>query len=439
MQAQLSPSQFESFVASFSKPSPISIRLHPTKGKGLFENEETIPWCANGRYLNTRPSYVFDPLYHAGAYYSQEASSMIFPNAIDFSKDLKVLDLCAAPGGKSTLLQSLLTPNSLLVSNEMVSMRNAILYENMVKWGCPNTIITRNKVEDFAPLKGYFDVVLVDAPCSGEGMFRKDEDALKQWSPNLVNQCSYVQQNILSTAINLVAEGGSLVYSTCTWSAEENQNNIFWLFKNYGDILEPSGSVLPQKWNLDEFEIDNTNGQVGYFCYPDRVRGEGMFISIIKVTDAPDSKDIRSHKTIEKLSKAEELYFQKLKERMPEFTFFRFRERIYGLPSEYLKFPGLSFLNIAKCGLELGQFKGNSFIPAHESAMSDIWYEEFDRYELDKDSAIRYQQKLEFDYKDNIPKGWFRPTFQGRNLGFAKNLGNRINNYYPSDWRIRKR
>ncbi|HEY6063723.1 MAG TPA: RsmB/NOP family class I SAM-dependent RNA methyltransferase, partial [Chitinophagaceae bacterium] len=218
-----------------------SIRVNPAKasmGKGEwsigdsihhspFTSHHKIPWTDVGYYLDTRPSFTFDPLFHAGCYYVQEASSMFLEQAlrqtVDLSKPVKVLDLCAAPGGKSTHIQSLISKESLLVSNEVIRSRVNILKDNIIKWGCENVVVTNNDPKDFGRLKYYFDVIVVDAPCSGSGLFRRDANAINEWSKNSVQLCSQRQQRILADVWPALKKDGILIYSTCSYSKEEDE------------------------------------------------------------------------------------------------------------------------------------------------------------------------------------------------------------------------
>ena len=219
-----------------------SVRLNPDKilnipSSILKLQLARVLWSSNGFYLKERPSFTLDPLFHAGAYYVQEASSMfleeVLKQSVDLSKPLRVLDLCAAPGGKSTLIQSVISKDSLLVSNEVIKTRVNILSENITKWGGANVIVTNNDPSDFKRLPGYFDVIVVDAPCSGSGLFRKDPNAINEWSENNVALCAQRQQRILADILPSLKEGGVLIYSTCSYSQVEDEDISNWLQKEY--------------------------------------------------------------------------------------------------------------------------------------------------------------------------------------------------------------
>lgn len=246
---------------------PTSIRTNPFKplkdGENLFRQTDNavspsdiadsptlrpVAWCPSGSYLSERPSFAHDPLWHAGAYYVQEAASMFIAQAYKviestFSTDdmigapLKMLDLCAAPGGKSTLWRSLLPDEALLVANEPIRQRAQILAENLTKWGHPHTFVTQAFPDAFTSLEDTFDIIATDVPCSGEGMFRKDEQAREEWSPAAVISCADRQRDILTSVWPALKEGGFCVYSTCTFNREENEDLVAWACDTLGAEL----------------------------------------------------------------------------------------------------------------------------------------------------------------------------------------------------------
>ncbi len=267
-----------------------SIRLNPQKMDNcqlsiINYPLQKIPWSSNGYYLETRPSFTIDPLFHAGAYYVQEASSMFLEEAIrqsvDLSQPLRVLDLCAAPGGKSTLIQAVITGDSLLVSNEVIKSRANILAENISKWGASNVVVTNNDPKDFQRLPGYFDMIVIDAPCSGSGLFRKDPTAIHEWSLNHVGGCSQRQQKILSDILPGLKPGGILVYSTCSYSESEDEEICDWLLSDIPDSLSSISLQLKNEWNIIE-SISPKKSAYGYRFYPDKLKGEGFFIAVFK-------------------------------------------------------------------------------------------------------------------------------------------------------------
>ncbi len=263
----------DALLKSLEEPSTVSIRVNPYKWDRHPSNSESVPWCRNGYYLDTRPSYTFDPLFHSGCYYPQEASGMfleqILKQTSDFSENYRVLDLCGAPGGKSSHLSELIGPENLLVANETIRSRAAILAETITKWGSANTIVTQNDPAVFGRLSGYFDIIVVDAPCSGEGMFRSGS-AIREWSAGNTLHCAERQKRILMDVWPALKENGLMIYSTCTFNPGENEENIKWLIgKHKAEIV---------RINIDDFtgikEIDYM-GIYGYGFYPGKVRGEG--------------------------------------------------------------------------------------------------------------------------------------------------------------------
>lgn len=448
MQQRLGP-EFDVFLASLSESPPTSVRVNPWKGSHLFSSEQKVPWCEYGRYLPERPAYVWDPLYHAGCYYAQEASSMVFGNAIDFSRDLRILDLCAAPGGKSSLLLSFMSPGSLLVSNELVGKRVNILYENLAKWGNTNSIVTCNRTTDIGRLGPIFDVVLVDAPCSGEGMFRKDEGAVAQWTEGLVAQCAIVQKSILADAYNALAPGGTLVYSTCTFEPQENEENIRWLYDQYGSTLSPAEIPLKPEWNLwpVQIPVKGAEVQMGYYCFPHRVKGEGLFVTALRKSGshiaAPQGGEGRRGGVRGKIREASREQVRAIEPfcMLPTgYSTIDFDGAVQIVREEHLPFLDMISQNlyVRKLGTKAGMLKGANLIPDHELAMSPLVSDAAPAIEVDQTSALQYQQRNAIPVPSGTPMGWVMLRYKGANLGWAKNVGNRLNNHYPAEWRIRK-
>lgn len=438
----------QDFMASLSEKPTISLRLNPKKQNQQFADNPNVPWCKYGKYLEERPEFVFDPVIHAGGYYVQEPSSMLFPNAIDFNKNLKVLDLCAAPGGKSTLLLSFLNENSILYSNEIVNKRANILNENITKWGSANAVVLNNKTSDLKMFTGYFDVILVDAPCSGEGMFRKDPKTITQWSETKPFQCSVGQRNILDDAVQLLSHNGLLIYSTCTYSPEENEQIAQWFFSKYREILTPAKMQIDEKWGV-EIEKINHSGNVPqevYKCYPHKMKGEGMFVSVFKSTNnlhAHFSKKVKSLIKFKDLSKAEIETIQKYIELPRGYRLKQFDNKVYALPEQYLSEISLAFekLNIIKAGVCIGTInqKTKEIIPTHELAMSEFLNKNISSIELNLENAIKYLRKEDINTDNQeFQEGWHIAKHQGLSLGWLKNTRNRFNNLYPMEWKIRK-
>ncbi|MFC2113709.1 hypothetical protein ACFLRI_00015 [Bacteroidota bacterium] len=448
MQSHLG-NEFELFIEALSHDPEISLRINPNKNVGQFKDEEKIPWCETGRYLQSRPEFIFDPLIHAGGYYVQEASSMLFANAIDFSRDLRVLDLCASPGGKSTLLLSKLSKSSILFSNELVNKRADILKENLVKWGATNVIVTSNRPADYNQFYGYFDVVLVDAPCSGEGMFRKNSNAINEWAENKAFVCSIGQKDILDEAIKLLKRNGLLIYSTCTYSEEENEQITQWFYHKFHSILNPVNLEIEPNWGIQEEHVEHFNGKMQsvYKCYPHKIRGEGMFISLFIVNNQLHhdiTRQRKQQKLFRVLSGSELNQLSSFVELSEDFTIRKIDEQVYALPVKYLIEAGLAFtkLNTIKSGTFLGSFnkKNGEFIPSHDLAMSSVIRHDIPFIELDLKNSLYFLKKNELKINDleSLPNGWILARYSGVNLGFLKRTGKRLNNFYPREWAIRK-
>ena len=273
-------SAWDLFASAHKVSLPVTIRINPEKYKTSQETR-AVPWSAYGRYLPERPVFTLDPFFHAGAYYVQEASSMFLEQAFtqiaDPKQPLMVLDLCAAPGGKSTPLLSLINQKSLLVADAVIRSRAITLQENIQKWGNSNVVVTNNDPQDFQRLEGLFDMIIIDAPCSGEGLFRKDPRAIKEWSPDQVALCSKRQRRIVADIWPTLKEDGILIYSTCTYNTLENEENLKWLKSSCDVAFLPL--QLEDGWGIETIAQD---GIVGYRFYPHRVDGEGLFMAVMR-------------------------------------------------------------------------------------------------------------------------------------------------------------
>jgi 16S rRNA C967 or C1407 C5-methylase (RsmB/RsmF family)/NOL1/NOP2/fmu family ribosome biogenesis protein len=426
----------EALLVALKKPSPVSIRINPSKWMKEPLDSEAVPWCENGFYLGTRPSYTLDPLFHSGCYYPQEASSMFLEQVVKQTvgsvKNLRILDLCGAPGGKSTHLSEIIGRDSLLVANEVIRSRATILAETLTKWGSGNTLVTQNDPTVFGRLSGYFDVILVDAPCSGEGMFRTDV-AINEWSVENTTHCSERQKRILMDIWPALKENGILIYSTCTFNPDENEENIKWLIsKHEAECL---------RLNISDFkeitEIDY-QGIYGYGLYPDKVRGEGFFISVIRKTGKQTVQHIKKQKVSElKPSKTE----IEIACRWTDFNderLLKWGEEVFAVPcgmDDYLHL--FQNLKIVKAGTKLFTGKKNKYIPNSELSFSgQLKVDTFPHSDIDLRTAVTYLKRDNFTIL-NAPIGWNIVTYKGINLGFINNIGNRFNNYFPVEWRIR--
>ena len=420
-----------------------SIRVNPAKNINVtdhFPGAEKVPWCSTGYYLPTRPSFTLDPFFHAGAYYVQEAGSMfleqVLRQTVDLSKPLRVLDLCASPGGKSTLIQSLISSDSLLVSNEVIKSRVGSLAENITKWGSINTIITNNDAKDFQRLPSFFDVIVVDAPCSGSGLFRKDNDAITEWSPNNVELCSQRQQRILANILPALKAGGLLVYSTCSYSEKENEE--------IADFLSGDHAMKSIRLSTEGFAgITETRSQnnncCGYRFYPDKIKSEGFFIAAFRKAGEEDSPQSKRRRGTEISAKEKEIIMPYLAVQN-ELGFIKQKEDVLAMPKELLNdlWEIQPALYIKKAGVKIGALIRDELIPAHGLAMSTIISGIFPGVETSMPVALDYLRKKDISIKEKT-KGWALVKYCGNNLGLIKILPGRINNYYPKELRILNR
>jgi len=416
-----------------SKKQITSIRINPAKQSKNKNQKSKIPWTKYGYYLNSRPSFTFDPLFHAGCYYVQEASSMFLEQAlkqtVDLTKPLRVLDLCAAPGGKSTHIHSLISKESLLVSNEVIRSRANILKDNIIKWGCENVVVTNNDPKDFSKLENYFDVVVVDAPCSGSGLFRREPEAINEWSENNVELCAQRQQRILADIYPALKKDGILIYSTCSYSQEEDEDIVDWLQQEF------AAENIPLKTDPDWGIVDSESG---FRFWPDKVKGEGFFISCLRKKTGEDKSVAGPKKRIEQASKKE---WDVLKHwvKIPGSLFIKNQQTVYAWPE--IHFHDFSFLleqlKLVYSGVLAGALMRDKLVPDHALAMSLLVSAAINRTELTYEQSIRYLQRKELNAAIT-GKGWQLVTYQDHPLGWVNVLPNRINNYYPKELRILK-
>ena len=427
--------EFPEFLSSLTSTVSHSLRINPRKTEKV-PPLMPVSICSTGFYSDLRPVYTLDPLFHNGSYYVQESSSMFLEQFIKLTnrKSLRVLDLCAAPGGKSTHLSSLLTEESLLVSNEVIHSRALILSENLKKWGNPNVIVTCNDPRDFSRLPGFFDVIVVDAPCSGEGLFRRDEAAIDEWSESNADHCSQRQKRILADIWPSLAEGGMLVYSTCTYNPAENEENIAWL-SGFAEV-EAVSLQIPQEWGV---VTTDAGGLPCYRFYPHKVKGEGFFIAaVLKKGIESTKKSAKSKPALPFASKAEQNLLTGALQDLP-LTLLKFESDILAWPTILLAELDQvkSSLRIVHAGVKVGEIIRDSFNPAHELAVSSICnFSCFPGMDLTLAQALSYLKRDDFQL-DFSEKNWNLITYKGKPLGWAKNIGSRFNNGYPKEWRIR--
>lgn len=422
--------EYDAFESALSSDPPVSIRLNGAKCAGPLSLDR-VPWCEMGYYLPSRPLFTMDPLFHGGLYYVQEASSMFLEQAFRQYVDAEspcVLDLCAAPGGKSTHLASLMAGMGVLVSNEVIRTRVKVLAENLTKWGAPNVVVTNNDPSDFAVLRGFFDVVVVDAPCSGEGMFRKDAASVAEWSVDNVKLCSERQRRILADVYPALKEGGLLVYSTCTYSREEDEDNVRWVADELGAEILPLD--VPAEWNV-------SSDGLGYHFYPHKTKGEGFFLSLLRKT-APAGIFRRRQSKNAISSKIPPLLSEWVVS--PSDYAVRLAGDVFTAVPKSLSAVVdtlASELRVLQAGVALGRLKGKDVLPDPALALSLVLRDgAFPVVDLPWSAAVDFLRRENILLPD-APKGWVLVSFQGHPLGFVKNLGTRANNTYPQDWRIR--
>ncbi|MGL4364073.1 MAG: methyltransferase RsmF C-terminal domain-like protein [Bacteroidales bacterium] len=438
----------DDFFTSLAVSFLTSVRFNKGKRMNLHQLplSGNVPWCDSGFYLEERPRFTLDPLLHAGCYYVQEASSMFLAEIVQqlFGEEhnpINALDLCAAPGGKTTLLADYLPQNSCLVANEVIRSRAHILVENISKWGNPNLIVCNNDPKDFGKLASVFDIIFVDAPCSGEGMFRKNPEAYQEWSPANVQLCAERQRRILSHAWNSLKPNGYLVYSTCTFNTKENEENVQWMLEEWAAEsvairFDKSWGIRPSK-SLPYFESTSLNA---YHFFPHQVNGEGFFVAVLqKKEDRVIPSKYSSKNKRENLKKNVLAEAYKLMKRADEFFYLQENAIISALPHQHIEMYNLlsKYLNIVQAGVLIAQLKGKDILPHHNLALSTVSkLDAFMSVNVDLQTAQRFLRRETIEL-DGLQKGIYLLRYQSQALGFIKHLGMRCNNLYPNEWRIR--
>lgn len=397
----------DDFLNAMTLPPVCSIRLNTRKPGANFNDAIPVKWCETGFYLPSRPIFTLDPMLHAGAYYVQDASSMIYREVTSrildiLKKDANnqpvcLLDMCAAPGGKTTAMIDALPDGSKVIANEYVAKRAAILRENLAKWGFPDTTIL-NKDSAFFKRAGFeFDIIAVDAPCSGEGMMRKDADAVAQWSPQLIENCATLQKEILTNAVEALKPGGFLIYSTCTFNRKENEENAEFIRAELN--LEPFDPEFPEEWGIPR-GID-TDLPV-YRFMPHKTQGEGLFLAVFRKPGEWTPPHI-TRTTVPKVNK----------------------------PSSPKK--------TKRSGYDARKATPPSEeVPDIEEILSvDFDRSRFPEAPLTRDQALAYLRREAITLSPDTPKGIVIVNYEGLPLGPVKNIGSRANNLYPKNWRIR--
>ena len=431
--------------SAFGEPAKVSVRLNPFKTCRDFEGAQ-VPWNRYGRLLPERPKFTLDPHLHGGAYYVQDSSSMfvghVFRSLLERVREsaggvVRVLDLCAAPGGKTTDLAASLREafgdGFILVSNEVMKQRAAVLADNVALWGDPNVVVTSDDPRAFASLPEFFDVVVADVPCSGEGMFRKDEEAQRQWSEDNVALCQARQKRIIADMWPCLKPGGLLVYSTCTFNRYENDDNVEWIGAELGaEVVVPVDEDVPGVISTCH----------GYSLVPGHVEGEGQYCAALVKTSDDCSGFMPSSRT------GRDRGAKKPAMALPEEIKSIFTvpvdlrqkgETVIALPSRIVADVAVaeSALHVLSAGCAVGVLKGKTLVPDADLALSLIY--DPGSYPV---ADVDLQKALAFLHKDAIllpdcEKGYVLIRYEGVPLGFVKNLGNRCNNLHPQGRRIR--
>ena len=431
----------DSFIAAHHDAPSVSIRFNKAKinsdSDDLFDNNilSNVPWCEDAYVLKERPSFTLDPLFHAGAYYVQEASSMFLQHVVKClfqdGSGYKTLDMCAAPGGKSTLLASM-QQFGIVISNEIIQSRVSVLQENIIKWGEIKVLVTNNDPNDFQRLPGYFDFVVIDAPCSGSGLFRKDPKAMDEWNLELVDFCAARQKRIVQAAAETIAEGGYLFYSTCSFSEQENEANLDYLIDT--GQFESVEIPIETSWKIVHV-LSEKHGAHGYRFYPNRINGEGFFCGILRKTGSSINQVITSP-TLPK-SSALKIDLTEWINGTEKLYFFQKAEDLYALEVQQAKEIVMysNVLKLRKSGLRLGEVIRGDLIPNHELAMSIIKSSQISNIELDHKQALQYLRRETLDLGD-VAKGWSLVQYKQIALGWIKQVQHKAKNHYPLNWRI---
>ena len=414
-----------SFFSTFDQEPISAFRTNPLKeGQVTFSNP--IPgtkWGYYGKVSGKSSEHV------TGLIYSQEPAAQMVAQVAHPHEGMRVLDLAAAPGGKSTHLLSYLNNTGLLVSNEINNKRSKILVENIERFGARNVLVTNESAERLAKVfSSFFDLIVLDAPCSGEGMFRKQPDAMDYWSLDYPAQCAALQREILEDAVKMLANGGELVYSTCTWAPEENEEIVAWLLDEFP---------------LELVDIPKLNGMTPGIDYPETARmyphhfkGEGQFVAKFRFVGEhklPKLKPVRSNLTADQRSLWQTFQNEHLKVELKG-DLQTFGDQLYLLP---LGLPDLSKIKIARNGLHLGTFKKKRFEPSFALGLALQPSEVKNKLELSQQDFEVYVGGETLQIKESLPNGWYQLIIHGNGLGFAKLANQTLKNYFPKGLRFR--
>ena len=428
----LLPGEWEALAGAITSTEPsVAVRVNDVRGVGVPDGARRVPWCDQGFYLQDRPTFTFDTDGHAGRYYVQDASSMFIAHVIKslIHEPVRYLDLCAAPGGKTTAVLQALPQRSMVVANEIVPPRARVLADNVIRWGNPRCVVTSNAPAHFGKMTHFFDIIAADVPCSGEGMMRKDDEAVAQWSPALVEQCAQRQREILTDVWAALRPGGLLIYSTCTYNRQENEQMADFIVNELGAtslevLIEPDWNIHPA---------------IGSDCHcyrfmPHRVDGEGLFMAVFRKDGNAPRQDIRIK---EKSTKKADETGREWLSTPGDYTISQQDDLLIAVPQDIRREVAAlrASLNVLHAGVELATVMGRKTVPHHALAMSIARSPEaFPVCEVDYPTALRYLRGESITLDG--PRGYVLVAHEGAILGFANNLGNRANNLYPKPQRI---
>lgn len=419
-----------SLIEALEMKAPVSLRTHPEKGNLLFPDSTRIPWSENGKWLSERPVFTLDPHFHAGCYYPQEAGSQLLDfvlRNLDLPEEPNMMDLCAAPGGKSTLILDYLDGKGLLLSNEIIPNRARILFENITKWGAANAVISNNSSEAFQKLNSFFDCIVTDVPCSGEGMFRKDPESRLEWSESNVEMCAARQRDIIENCWDSLKTGGFLIYSTCTFNSLENEDNIAWICNELGAEYVP----------IDFPELFQSRNGMGAYALPGKVDTEGFYIAVVRKTaESRHSKKKNKSTLLQEIVGDKELnaVLKNTETHIPVL----WKEKAWLIPrNKQVEIQELiQALSVFKIGVTLAEPARKGWIWNEGFAFApEFISENMPRIALSKQEALHYLKGETFALESG--NGFALVQFEGSNLGWIKRIDKRFNNCYPKEWRIR--
>ncbi len=423
--------EFEGLAEGLREAPSVSVRCNLRKRAVLPDGAARVPWCPSGFYLDGRMPFTFDPALHQGLYYVQDASSMVYDYIVRLltadGAPKSYLDACAAPGGKTTAAIDALPDGSVVVANEYVRARAEVLRENIIKWGYDRVFVSCGDTRAFRKLKEEFDIVAADVPCSGEGMFRKDPEAVAQWTPALVEECAARQREILDNLWPALRPGGYMIYSTCTFNRAENEDIVRYVIEEYG--AEPIEVPVPDEWNILRRE-----GCMHFL--PGRVRGEGLTVAVLRKPGEYAARVEKSEKQRQEKPQPQIAACRKYLRDPDAYTWIVEDDTVIAVPDRKLYGRLSKALDLRLKGIEAATIKGRDVIPAQSLATSCALADGvFPVHEVDYRTAVSYLRRESITLAD-APQGYVLLTYSGRPLGFVKNLGRRANNLYPQQWRI---